>query len=380
MQIRELDTQKRGDVKQFVDFPYELYRTCEQWGPPLTSSIRLALDRRRHPFYRHSDAAFFLAEQEGRTLGRIAVLENRRYNAYNQSRAAFFYLFDSVDDIAVSNALFEAAADWARARELDTLLGPKGMLRSDAVGILIDGFEHPTAMSMPYNYPYYARLLETAGFVKEVDYMSGYMTRQNEFPERFNRMVDRIKERSGFWVKSFNHKRELQPWIPKIQQVNNEAFTEVWGYYPIDDAEVQMIGKQLLAVADPRLIKIVMQGEDIAGFAFIFPDIAEALRKTQGRLWPLGWIHILFALRNTQRLLANGVGLLPKYQGLGATTVLYTEFAKTLYASNAQFCEFAQVLESNIKSLGDMNALGVRWHKQYRIYRLALTGRAVSSA
>jgi hypothetical protein len=154
--------------------------------------------------------------------------------------------------------------------------------------------------------------------------------------------------------------------------VNNEAFTDVWGYYPIDDAEVQMIGDQLLAVADPHLLKLVMKGDEIAGFAFIFPDITEALQATKGRLWPFGWVRILWALKHTRRLNGNGVGLLPEYQGFGATALLYTEFDKTLRQRNATWCEVAQAMETNIKSLQDMNAVGVTWHKRHRVYRRVL--------
>jgi len=138
-------------------------------------------------------------------------------------------------------------------------------LRADAPGILVEGFEYVAALGMPYNYAYYPELMTAVGFEKEIDYLSGYMAEEHHLPDRVVRIVDKIKKRSDFWIKSFSSKRELRKWIPAIQRVNNEAFTDVWGYYPIDEAEGQMIGKQLLTVADPRLLKIVMKGEDIAG-------------------------------------------------------------------------------------------------------------------
>ena len=268
MQIREIDPRKVGDVRSFVRFPFRLYENCDQWTPPILSSARLALDRRRHPFYHHSDAGFFIAEREGDAIGRIAVLENRRYNDYNKAKVAFFYYFDTVEDVEVARGLIDAAGAWARARGLQMLMGPKGMLRADAYGVLVEGFEYPAGMGIPYNYPYYAQLLEQIGMEKEIDYVSGYMVAENQLPERLFRTVERLKERGGFWVKSFTTKRELRGWIPKIQRVNNEAFTQVWGYYPIDDEEVRMIGKQMLLAADPRLLKVVMKDESIAGFAF----------------------------------------------------------------------------------------------------------------
>jgi len=372
MRVRRLNPAVRADVRRFVTFPFDLYRGCAQWTPPLVSSVKLAMNRRRHPFYRHSDAAFFLAEAEGEVVGRIAVLENRRYNAYNQSKTAFFYYFDTVEDVEVVRALMDAADAWARDRGLTVLKGPKGMLRSDAYGVLVEGFQHLAGMGLPYNYAYYAPLLEAVGFEKEVDYHSGYMTAEHQLPPRLFELADRIKRRRGFWIKSFSSIRELRGWIPRIQAVNNAAFTEVWGYYPIDEAEVQMIGDQLLAVSDPQLMKVVMKGEEIVGFAFVFPDLAEALQATKGRLWPLGWVRILWTKKHTQRLLGNGIGLLPQYQGLGASAVLYAELNHILRQRGARYLEIVQVLESNIKSLGDMNMLGVRWHKRHRVYRRAI--------
>lgn len=372
MKIRTLNTENRSDVRRFVNFPLALYADCPQWVPSLMSSAKATMNRRKHPFYRHSDADFFLAEEGREVVGRIAVLENRRYNDYNRRTAAFFYNFDAVDDANVARALFDAAAEWAANRGLDTLLGPKGFLRSDAPGVLIEGFEHRAALSMPYNYAYYPQLVEAAGFEKEIDYLSGYVTKGDDLSERFYALAERIKERRGLWVKSFKSKRELRSWIPRIQRVNNEAFTEVWGYYPLDDAEVQMIGKQLLTVANPRMMKVVMKDDDIAGFAFVFPDISDALKKTGGRLWPFGWIRILSEFKRTRRMSGNGVGLLPEYQGMGGSALLYVELAKTLKATNAIHCDVAQAMETNVKSLGDMNAVGVQWYKRHRVYRKAL--------
>jgi GNAT superfamily N-acetyltransferase len=370
--VRILNTKERSDVRKFVDFPFDLYSGCGQWSPTLFSTIKLAMNRKKHPFYKHSDAAFILAEEEGEVLGRIAVLDNHHYNTYNNSRVAFFYYFDAVDDADVAKVLFAKAEAWAAKRGLTSMLGPKGMLRADAYGILIEGYEYVAALGMPYNYDYYPELMTAAGYEKEMDYLSGYLSAETQLPERMFRLVDKVKERSGFWVKSFSSKRELRKWIPAIQRVNNEAFTNVWGYYPIDDAEVQMIGKQLLAIADPHLLKLVMKGDDIAGFAFIFPDITEALQATGGRLWPFGWVRILRAIRTTRRLNGNGIGLLPEYQGFGATALLYTELEKTLRQRDAAWCEIAQAMETNFKSLGDMNAVGVTWHKRHRVYRRVL--------
>jgi hypothetical protein len=374
MKIRRVDVRNSRDVRRFIDFPFKLYARDDHWSPPLRSGVRRTLDRKSHPFYVHSDAAFFLAEDAGRTLARVAVLDNSRYNGHTGRNAAFFTYFDAVDDSGAARGVLDAAAAWAAERGRTTLLGPKGFVRSDAPGLLVEGFEYEAALAMPYNFDYYPRLLDSSGFVKEVDYLSGYLTKGYELPDRLVRLVGAIKERYGFQARALRSKRELRRWIPALQKINNEAFTQVWGYYPIDDAEARMVARQLLTIADPKLLKIVTKGEDIAGFLFIFPDVSAALRKTKGRLFPLGWITILRGLKTTTRMSGNGVGLLPRYHGKGASALLYAEIAETLTSAGASHCDVAQALESNIKSLGDMNMLGVVWHKRHRVYRRTIAG------
>ncbi len=373
VQIRQVNPQRAADVRAFVHFPFALYRDHPHWVPPLIFTVKRVLSR-KHPFYRHSDAAFFLAEDErGEVVGRIAVLDNRHYNDYHRSATAFFYYFDAVDDVEVARALFEAAATWAGQRGLTDLVGPKGFLRSDGLGLLIEGFDYDPAPGIPYNYPYYARLLEALGFRKEIDYLSGYLEGDYDLPERFYRIAEGVKERWGFWIKSFRSKRELRAWAPHIQRVNNEAFTEIWGYHPLDEGETKMIADQLLLIADPRLIKVVMKGDEVAGFILVYPDITEGLRACKGRLWPFGWFHLLRAFKRTRKLSGNGLGLLPKYQGLGANAILYTELYKTVRQGDYDFCDIAQVAETNVKSLGEMRAIHVQWYKRHRIYRKLLT-------
>jgi hypothetical protein len=373
VQIREIDTASRGDVRRFVNFQFNLYARSDRWSPPLRSAVGQMMDRRRFPFYRRSAAAFFLAERDGLPRARVAVLDNRPYNEYRHSRTAFFTLFDAEDDVEAARCVLDAAADWAARRGLTALVGPKGFLRSDAPGVLVEGFDHEAALGMPYNYEWYPRLLEAAGFVKEVDYLSGYLSQGYRLPERLARIIDRVKERSGLEVRSFRRKHDLKRWIPALQRVNNEAFTGVWGYYPIDDAEARLVARRLLAIADPRLIKIVTKGDEIAGFLFIFPDISAALRRTGGRLWPWGWFTVWRALKTTRRFSGNGVGLVPQYQGSGGSALLYAEITATLTAAGAVHCDIAQALETNVKSLGDMNNLGVIWYKRHRVYRRAIT-------
>jgi hypothetical protein len=372
MQVRKLDTTQARDVRQFISFPFELYQRCPQWVPPILPEIKLVLNRRKHPFYRHSEADFFVAESQGQTLGRIVVMDNRNYNAHHGLKRGFFYLFEAVEDAEAARALFDAACDWARQRRLDQLVGPKGFLQGDGLGMLVDGFDHRPAMGIPYNYAYYAALVEASGFEKETDYFSGYLPGDHELPQRFYDIAEKVKAQRGFWIKSFTSEKELRPWIHRVGKVYNDTFTQNWEYCPLTEAEMDVVADRLLAISNPRLLKLVMKGDEIAGFVFAFPDISAAIQKTKGRLWPLGWIHLLREFKRTNWANLNGLGLLEQHRGVGANAMLYTELAKSVREFGFEHCDVVQVEEGNAKSLAEMAALGVRWYKQHRIYRRVL--------
>src|SRR3990172_9028613 len=232
MNIVLIDTANRGQVKQFLDLPFSIYRDIPQWVPPLASDARHMLDRRRHPFYKHSDAAFFLALNGERPVGRIAVLDNRNYNAYNRERTAFFYLFECEDDGDAARALFEAAFEWARARGLDHIVGPKGFTALDGMGLLIKGFEHRPAFGIPYNPAYYPALIEAAGFEPKGDVVSGYLNPRMPFPDKIHQVADLVQKRRGLRVARFETRRDLRAIIPRLQELYNASLSGTSGNVP----------------------------------------------------------------------------------------------------------------------------------------------------
>jgi len=371
VRVRKLNTARRRDVRAFIRFPFDLYRDCPQWVPPLLPAMRFALDRRRYPFYRRSDADFFLVESEGQVLGRIAALENRPYNAFHGTRAAFFYYFEVVEDLQAARLLLSAAFDWARQRGLDTMYGPKGLIRSDGHGVLVEGFEHRPALGIPYNYAYYDAYLRDSGFVKELDYLSGHLTADYQLPPRVHEIAERIKARRGYRIQSFTSKKEMRRLVPLVHKIYQEAFVQVWGYYPVDEAEIAIMVERVVSIADPRLIKLVWKGDEAIGFVIAYPDVSAAIQRIRGRVWPLGWLAILREMRRTKWVNFNGVGVIPKYQGVGANAVLYSELAKTFADHHFQFehGDFVQVAEINLESLGDATMLGIPMYKRHRVYR-----------
>lgn len=370
MRIRRLDTERGRDVQQFTSFPVKLYRKCAQWVPPLASEATRALNRREHPFHRHSSAEFFVAEDGHETLGRIAVMHNRRHNEYRDADTAFFGFFDVVEDIEVARALLYTACDWARAHRLDTMIGPRGLLGSGACGILVEGFEQRAARGVPYNYPYYDAFVTDSGLRKDIDYLSGYLGHEQELPDRLYRLAEGAQARRGFWVKSFSRRDELQLWVPRVAQIRCEAYADSYEYYPPTEEETSLENADLFTTVDPRLIKLAIKGEQVIGFIIARQDTPAGQQGAHGHLWPLGWAQM--QRRRGQWVSISSAGLLPAYQGLGANAVLYAGLAETLRALHVEHVEVVQVSEADYRSRADMEAIGVQWYKRHRSYRRAL--------
>ena len=374
MRVRKLDTSRPRDVRQFIRFPFNLYKDCKPWVPPLIPDIRLAMNRKKYPFYRDSDADFFVVESEGQTLGRITAIENRRYNDFHDAKVAFFYYLDVVDDTQVSRLLFEKTFEWARSRGLDTIYGPNGLLRADGHGLLVEGFEHRPSVGMPYNYPYYGKLVEDAGFEQSHDYVSGYLSAEDDLPARFYEIAEKVKARRGYRVKSLRSRKELLEMAPAIHQIYQDAFVQVWGYFPITVEEIETSIRKMSLIADPRMIKVVEKDGEPVGFVMSYPDVTAAIQRIKGRLWPLGWIQILREAKRTDWATLNGVGVIPKYQGVGANAVLYTELVKILKSADSGFqhADYVQVADTNVESLRDAVAIRMEWFKRHRVYRRAI--------
>lgn len=373
MNIIQVDLSNRKQVRHFLDFPYRIYKDIPQWVPPLRMDDRLRLDPKRYPFYRHSRAGFFLAYEAGHPVGRIAAIDNRLYNQHNHEATAFFYLFECKNREDVANALFDSACDWARARGLTKVFGPKGFTVLDGFGMLVKGFEHRPAFGLPYNPPYYPGLVEAAGFETDHDSVSGYISADIRFPERIHELAGRIAKRRGLRIARFRTRDDLRAFVPRLKDLYNKALGSTAGNAPITDAEVKVMANQMIWFADPRLLKIIFKGEEPVGFLMAYPDISAALQKTRGRVFPFGWMTLLRAFKRTDWLNINGMGLLPEYRGSGGTAILYSELFKSV-VETGQF-KHAEVIQIGIENENmqrEMENFGIDFYKVHRTYARAL--------
>lgn len=369
-EIIQIDPGSKAEVRAYVDFPFRLYRDDPLWVPPIRADVRTMLNQKKHPFYEHSEAAFFLARRDGEVVGRLGVLENRPFNEYQDKKQAQFYFFETVEDYEVAEKLFEAGAGWARARGLTHLVGEKGLSSFDGYGLLVEGFDYPPSMTMmKYNPAYYSDYMERMGFTKEVDFITRYIDLESfDLPERVHRISERAMNRSNIRILQFKTKRELLSWAKKIGEVYNDTFVDNWEYYPLTQKELDFAINDALMVADPRLIKIIEHEGSVIGFILAFPDVSHALRRANGRLLPWSIIDLLLEFRRTKLVAINGMGILPEYQGRGGNAIMYSELEKTIREFGFHDADLCQVAETAVMMSRDLTGMGGKPRKVHRVY------------
>ena len=372
MHIVPVHLHDRRQVRQFLRLPYRLYDGSPYWVPPFWADARMQLEPCRHPFYEHSQAAFWLALEGERVVGRIAALENRVYNASHDCHKGMFALWEQENDPAVARALFDAAAGWCHARGLTDIIGPMGLSALDGFGVLVKGFELRAAMGMPYNPPYYQELIEPLGYTTFEDALSGYIDPHSAFPERMHRGSEIIQKRRGLTVRALQTRQDIMALLPDFRALYNSSLGNTYDMVPLTETEVQVQAKQLLSFADPKLIKVVQRGDELIGFVLAYPDVSAAVQRCRGRLFPFGWALLLRELKRTDWVNINGMGIVEQYRGLGGATILFSELAKSISSGQFNHGEVIQIRTDNDKMLGELRDIGVDFYKMHRVYQKSL--------
>jgi GNAT superfamily N-acetyltransferase len=372
IKIEAVNRQNRKLVGEFIELPYRIYQGVPQWVPFMKVDVRNMLDPKKHPFYEHSDAQAFIAVRNGQTVGRIAVMENRLYNQVQNKEIASFDLLESENDLEVIKALFGAAREWATNRGLTQMIGPKPFGLGDGYGILVEGFEKRQMMiMMNYNLPYLPRLMEEYGFEKEVDFVSCQIETANfSMPEKVKKVAERVLEKGTISVRGFTTRSELRTVGKEIGEIYNKVFVKNWEYYPYTKREIETAIENVILFADPKMIKVLMDGEKIIGFLFAFPDVSRAIQRHKGQLNPISILDLLREANRSEMVSVNGMGVMEEYHGRGGNALLYYEMEKTVKSRHFKYAEFTQVAESAQQMRKDLITLGGAEVKNHRVYRL----------
>jgi GNAT superfamily N-acetyltransferase len=358
-------TDGRG-LNRFIVFPYAHYRGDPLWVPQLRMDMRTLLSPTKNPFFQHAAAQYFLAQRGGEVVGRIAAIKNDAHTREHNDRVGFYGFFESVNDQAVANALFDAAAAWLRPHGFTVMRGPVSPSINDECGLLVRGFTTPPTLMMPHNPSYYVDLHQAYGFTKAKDLLV-YESTTIQVPERIVRAATVIAQRKGISLRPLDLKR-FKAEVELVKALYNEAWEKNWGFVPLTDAEIDHLAKQLKPIVVPDLVCFAERAGKVIGFAVALPDLNVALRHNpSGRLFP-GILKVLWYARKVRRVRILLLGVLRDYRSAGVDALMYHWIWTKGVGHGYNWGEGGWILEDNAAMNNAALQLGFVPYRTYRIY------------
>lgn len=364
-----------ADRTAFIRLPYSIYKGDPNFVPHLEMERRDFMDPRKHPFFEFGEVEFFLARRDGKVVGRIAAVNNPRYNEFHETNVGFFGLFECINDAGVARALLEKAAEWLRAKGFTSVLGPMSYSTNGEVGLLIEGFNTPPAIMTTYNPPWYAALLEANGFTKAKDLFAWELSSSTPPPEKVARIAEKIRQREGVTVRPVNLK-QFDTEVARVKAMYNSAWEKNWGFVPMTEHEFDHLARDLKQMVRPELALVAeVKGEPV-GFALTIPDANEALKAANGRLTtfglPIGLAKLLLASRRIRRLRLVLLGTVEGYRRRGLDAILYLDTLNKARELGYEGGEISWTLEDNHLVNRAIESMGGKQSKRYRVYEKPL--------
>jgi len=375
VEIREVKS--RSELKQFIQFYYDLYRGCDCAVPFLYFDEMATLRSDKNPSFECCEAQYFLAYKDGKIVGRVAAIINRRANERWNCHQVRFGWFDFIDDLEVSTALLKAVEDWGRERGMVEMAGPLGFIDTDREGMLVEGFDQLASMYVNYNYPYYPRHIEQmSGFKKDNDYVECKVKVPEIVPEKFVKVTDMVRRRYGLKVHKFTrHELIEEGYGRKVFDLLNATYADLYGFSQLSDRQIDKLVNDYIKIADLNLVTAIMDAEKMVGFGITFPSFSRALQKTRdGRLFPFGWWHVLKILKwhNTPIVDLLLIGVLPEYRAKGANALIFNDLIPYFQQYNFEYAETGPMMETNEGVLSQWQYLEATVHRRHRCYRKLL--------
>ncbi len=369
MNIEIKEVSGRGDLKKFVKFPYKLYAGNKYWVPPLFFDEMNTLRRDKNPAFEFCESKYWLAYRNGKIVGRIAGIINQKYIDKWHNKYLRFGWIDFIDDEQVVKALLDTVENWALSKGMTAVHGPLGFTDMDYEGMLIEGFNELGTLATIYNYPYYPKYLEKFGYQKDVDWVEFAVKNPQKIPEKIERIANRIKERNNLTILKVNKAKELLPYATEIFEVLNNAYKDLFGFVTLSEKQIAMYVKQYFGFIRPEYVPVVLDSKGkIAAFGITMPSLSKALQKARGRLFPLGFLYILRAMRKNDRVDLYLVAVRPDLQDKGVNAILIHEMNKTFLKEKIIEVETNPELESNLKVQAQWKLMEKRQHKRRRCY------------
>ncbi|MFA4919001.1 MAG: hypothetical protein WC581_07105 [Thermodesulfovibrionales bacterium] len=367
--IKVIEIRSGKDLKDFIRLPDKLYSRDPFYVPLLKTEIKKQLSD-KNPFFLHAKARYFLAQKSGETVGRIASIVNQRHIEFRNEKSGFFGFFESVNDYAVSDALLNKAAETLGNEGMEIMRGPMNFSTNEECGLLLEGFDSPPMLMMPYNPPYYHDLMEHYGMKKAKDLFAYILDTPDELPNKILR-VARIAEKFGITVRQID-KKMFKRDMMIFKDVYNSAWGKNWGFIPLTDEEVVHLGNNLKTVLEPDMTIIAEKDNEPVGFLSLLPDFNFVLKHMKGSVNPLSIVKALYYSKKIKDLRTLLLGTKAEYRNKGVDALMFREAFKGVKKGGYKRVDFSWILEDNIPVQRLIEMIGGGLYKKYRIYEQRL--------
>jgi len=363
----------RREKKQFLQFPWKIYQGNEFWIPPIRSNQKELVNYTHNPFYDQAEIQTFLAFRDGEVCGRIAGIVNHAHNERYDEKRGFFGFFESIDDQEVAAGLFDAAGEWLKQHEMSAVRGPINPSLNHECGLLIDGYDSPPTFMITYNHDYYAKLIEAYGFCKVQDLFTfwGHIEMLETLDKKLAFVSEESKRRLNLKLRRMDTSRFIEE-VRMFLDIYNKSLVGTWGFTPISDGELKHMASTLRHLIVPEMTTIAeIDGKPI-GVVFGLLDYNPRIKKIDGKLFPFGFLRLLWNRRGIKNVRVISTNVIPEYQRWGVGLVLLDRLVPDLLEWGIQEVEFSWVLESNHLSRASLERGGAIRKKTHRIYDLDL--------
>ncbi len=365
IEIKEVVSEK--DRKEFIDFQFKLYKDNKFWVPPMKKDELKQLSAKTNPAFDFCDAKFWTAWKNGKCVGRIGAVINKDYNKKTGKEMGRFTRFEVIDDKEVTKKLFETAENWIKQQGMIGVHGPLGFTNLDNQGLLIEGFEYLPSIASVMHYPYMQKLIEDLGYVKENDWIE-FLLKIEEVPEKALRLVEIIKKRNNLEVIHLKEKSEMKLYLNDIFHLLNRAFDELPYVAPFSDKMIASAAEKYMEVLLPKYIVIIRKEGEVVAFIVGLPSLSKAMQKAGGKLFPLGFTHVMKALKNPEVMDLLLTGVDPHYQKMGLPAILISELQRSMIDNGVKYVETTGMFETNMKGATTWKNYDYIQHKRRRCF------------
>ncbi len=372
MALEVAEIRNRRELREFIYLPARVNRTNPLWIPPIYMDEWKFFDPKKNRAFQHADTVLALARSDGKVVGRVVGIVNRRSNELRRESVGRFGFIECYEESDVFNAMLGFVEEWARRLGMKKMVGPMGFSDQDPQGFLYDGFDHEPTLASLHNFPYLVRFVEAAGYTKEVDYVDYLVKVPDRLPEFYEKISARVARQADLHLVEFEKRKELRPYIGRVFELMNATYQNIYGYVPLTEAEIDALVRQYLPVIDPRFVKAVTQEGRVVGFVIGMPNMNVGLRQCKGQLFPFGILQIMAAMKKTKQLDLFLGAIKDECRGRGIDVLLGAAMLRSAIAAGFETMDSHHELEDNLKMRAEMERVGGQVAKRFRIYQKAL--------